>query len=168
MDLQQQLIVGQQAVLATEIIIRNNRELIRGVDRSINVTISALQVAVTVALALERQQLVLDKIEAINATTSGLIAGTAERLRTQGTAIHQQAASSMLDMDALRSAFSDINSALDEVTRYRRDALPKMETQVRELDRLAADHERTMDRIGRIDRIDIESTIDESTKADDA
>ena len=53
----------------------------------------------------------------------------------------------MLDMDALRSAFSDIEAALDEVTRYRRDALPKMETQVRELDRLAADNERTVDRM---------------------
>jgi uncharacterized protein YaaN involved in tellurite resistance len=177
LDLQQQLTVSQQALMATEIIIRNNRELIRGVDRSINVTISALQVAVTVALALERQQLVLDKIEAINATTSTLITGTAQRLQTQGTSIHRQAASSMLDMDALRSAFSDIEAALDEVTRYRRDALPKMETQVRELDRLAADNDRTMDRmdIGQTppDRPGAtpelgETELDETTRADDA
>jgi uncharacterized protein YaaN involved in tellurite resistance len=177
LDLQQQLTVSQQALMATEIIIRNNRELIRGVDRSINVTISALQVAVTVALALERQQLVLDKIEAINATTSTLIAGTAQRLQTQGTSIHRQAASSMLDMDALRSAFSDIEAALNEVTRYRRDALPKMETQVRELDRLAADNDRTMDRmdIGQTppDRPGAtpelgETELDETTRADDA
>ena len=52
LDLQQQLAVNQQGVLAIEIIIRNNRELIRGVDRAIDVTVSALQVAVTVALAL--------------------------------------------------------------------------------------------------------------------
>ena len=50
LDLQQQLAVNQQGVLAIEIIIRNNRELIRGVDRALDVTISALQVAVTVAL----------------------------------------------------------------------------------------------------------------------
>jgi uncharacterized protein YaaN involved in tellurite resistance len=177
LDLQQQLTVSQQALMATEIIIRNNRELIRGVDRSINVTMSALQVAVTVALALERQQLVLDKIEAINATTSTLITGTAQRLQTQGTSIHRQAANSMLDMDALRSAFSDIEAALDEVTRYRRDALPKMETQVRELDRLAADHEKAMDRtdIGQTapDRPGATPELgktesDETTRADDA
>ena len=55
LDLQQQLAVNQQGVLATELIIRNNRELIRGVDRALDVTVSALQVAVTVALALAHQ-----------------------------------------------------------------------------------------------------------------
>ncbi len=102
LDLQQQLAVNQQGVLAIEIIIRNNRELIRGVDRALDVTISALQVAVTVALALAHQKIVLDKIEAINTTTSEMIAGTAERLKTQGTQIHQQASSTMLDMESLK------------------------------------------------------------------
>src|SRR5690554_2524539 len=60
-DLQQQLTVSQQGVLALEVVIRNNRELIRGVDRAINVTVSALTVAVTVALAMANQRLVLDR-----------------------------------------------------------------------------------------------------------
>jgi uncharacterized protein YaaN involved in tellurite resistance len=141
LDLQQQLAVNQQGVLAIEIIIRNNRELIRGVDRAIDVTISALQVAVTVALALAHQKIVLDKIEAINATTSSMIAGTAERLKTQGAAIHQQASSTMLDMDALRSAFDDIDTALDEISRYRREALPTMAGTILELDQLTAETE---------------------------
>jgi hypothetical protein len=42
LDLQQQLAVNQQGVLAIEIIIRNNRELIRGVDRALDVTISRI------------------------------------------------------------------------------------------------------------------------------
>ena len=117
LDLQQQLAVNQQGVLAIEIIIRNNRELVRGVDRALDVTISALQVAVTVALALAHQRIVLDKIEAINTTTSAMIAGTAERLKTQGTQIHQQASSTMLDMEALKGAFADIDAALDEISR---------------------------------------------------
>jgi len=48
-DLQQQLAVNQQGVLAIEIIIRNNKELVKGVARGINVTVNALTVAVTVA-----------------------------------------------------------------------------------------------------------------------
>ncbi len=139
LDLQQQLAVNQQGVLAVEIIIRNNRELIRGVDRAIDVTISALQVAVTVALALAHQKIVLDKIEAINTTTSAMIAGTAERLKTQGTQIHQQASSTMLDMESLRTAFADIDTALDEISRYRREALPTMASTILELDQLTAD-----------------------------
>ncbi|MFV2040243.1 MAG: toxic anion resistance protein [Acidimicrobiales bacterium] len=147
MDLQQQLAVNQQGVLATELIIRNNRELVRGVDRALDVTVSALQVAVTVALALAHQKIVLDKVQAINKTTSEMIAGTAERLKTQGTEIHRQAASTMLDMDALRLAFEDINIALDEISRYRKEALPQMAGSIVELDKLTAEGEKSMKRL---------------------
>ncbi len=147
LDLQQQLAVNQQGVLAIEIIIRNNRELIRGVDRALDVTISALQVAVTVALGLAHQKLVLDKIEAINSTTSAMIAGTAERLKTQGTQIHQQASSTMLDMDALKQSFADIDTALDEISRYRREALPTMASNIIELDQLTADTEAAIEQM---------------------
>jgi uncharacterized protein YaaN involved in tellurite resistance len=147
LDLQQQLAVNQQGVLAVEIIIRNNRELIRGVDRALDVTISALQVAVTVALALAHQKIVLDKIEAINTVTSSMIAGTAERLKTQGTQIHQQASSTMLDMEALRASFEDINTALDEISRYRREALPTMAGTILELDQLTGESERAIEQM---------------------
>jgi uncharacterized protein YaaN involved in tellurite resistance len=147
MDLQQQLAVNQQGVLATEIIIRNNRELIRGVDRALDVTVSALQVAVTVALALAHQKIVLDKVEAINRTTSEIIAGTAARLKTQGTEIHRQAAGTMLDMESLRTAFDDINIALDEISRYRREALPQMASTILELDELTTEGEASIRRL---------------------
>ena len=136
MDLQQQLAVNQQGVLAIEIIRRNNRELIRGVDRAVNVTVNALQVAVTVALALNNQRIVLDKINAVNITTSNLIASTARRLKEQGTEIQKQASGSMLQIESLKSAFSDINSAMDEISKYRQDALPKMAQTILEFDDL--------------------------------
>ena len=137
-DLQQQLAVSQQGVLALEVVIRNNRELIRGVDRAINVTVSALNVAVTVALALANQRLVLDRVEALNSTTSSLIAGTAKALRTQGVEIQNRASSSMLDMEQLEAAFADVIGAIDEVSRYRREALPKLDAQIDRLETLAA------------------------------
>ena len=147
MDLQQQLAVNQQGVISIEIIMRNNKELVRGVDRAINVTISALQVAVTVALALANQKIVLDKINALSQTTSDLIAGTAATLKTQGTAIHTQASQSMLQMDSLKSAFADINSAMDEISRFRREALPKMAESILEFDQLTAQGEATIERM---------------------
>jgi uncharacterized protein YaaN involved in tellurite resistance len=136
MDLQQQLAVNQQGILAIELIRRNNKELIRGVDRAVNVTVNALQVAVTVALALNNQRIVLDKINAVNVTTSNLIAQTAQRLRMQGTDIQKQAAESMLQMESLKSAFNDISIAMEEISRYRRDALPKMAQTIIEFDDL--------------------------------
>lgn len=134
-DLQQQQAVSQQGVLALEVIIRNNRELIRGVDRAINVTVSALTVAVTVAMGMANQRLVLDRIEALNTTTSQMIGGTAKALRQQGVDIQQRASSAMLDMQVLEEAFGDVMGALDDLSSYRQQALPQLDEQI---DRLAA------------------------------
>jgi uncharacterized protein YaaN involved in tellurite resistance len=125
-DLQQQLAVSQQTVLATEIIIRNNKELTRGVDRALNVTISALETAASVAMALANQKIVLDKINSVNQTTSDLIQGTAARLKTQGVEIHKQASGAQLNLEALKSSFQDIKTAMQDVSTFRTNALPQM------------------------------------------
>ncbi len=44
-------------------------------------------------------------------------------------------------MEALRSAFEDIDSALNEISRYRREALPAMAGTILELDQLTAETE---------------------------
>jgi len=141
-DLQQQLAVNQQGVLASAIVMRNNSELVRGVNRALDVTVSALNVAVSTALALGNQRIVLDKVNAINRTTSDLISGTAKKLRTQGAAIHAQASTAMIEMNALKGAFADINAALDEISRFRHSALPQMAKTILDLDRLSAEGEK--------------------------
>ena len=143
-DLQQQMVVNQQGVLSIEMIIRNNKELVRGVNRALNVTMSALQVAITLALALANQRIVLDKVNALNATTNNLIAGTAERLKTQGVEIHKQAASTQLDMETLNQAFSDIRTALDDVSKFRHEALPKMASTILELDKMTVEQDKAI------------------------
>lgn len=136
MDLQQQLAVNQQGILTIEVILQNNRELIRGVDRATQVTVSALQIAVTLALSLAHQKVVLDKLDAVNRTTNDLIAGTASQLRTQGADIQARAAASQLDIDVLKRSFQDINAALDDIAGFRQQALPAMGQAVTEMTRL--------------------------------
>lgn len=136
-DLQQQLAVSQQGELTIEVVKRNNKELIRGVNRALNVTVNALQIAVTLALALANQKIVLEKIEAINTTTNDLIAKTAANLKQQGAEIHKKAASAQLDIEVLKQAFDDINAALEDISKYRQDALPKMATTIIEMDELS-------------------------------
>lgn len=133
-DLQQQQAVAQQAVLTIEVIIRNNKELIRGVQRALNVTVNALSTAVTLALALENQRITLEKVSAVNKVTNDLIAGTAAKLRTQGVEIHKQAASAMLDMEVLKQAFNDISMALNDIETFRSNALPTMKQNIEEMD----------------------------------
>jgi len=148
-DLQQQLAVSQQGVLALEVIIRNNRELMRGVDRAINVTVSALTVAVTVALAIANQRLVLDRVEAVNATTSEMIGGTARALRQQGVDIQQRASSTMLEMQTLEQAFGEVMVAIDDLSRYRREALPRLDDQIDRLSTLAGQGSDAIERLQR-------------------
>ncbi|AIQ52472.1 toxic anion resistance protein [Paenibacillus sp. FSL R7-0331] len=136
MDLQQMLVVNQQGIMAIEVVIRNNKELIRGVDRARNVTVSALKISVTVASALYNQKIVLKKIELLNQTTDNLISGTSRMLKEQGAAIHKQSLETSISADTLKQAFSDVLSALDSISSYKQEALPKMRdtiTQFREL-----------------------------------
>jgi uncharacterized protein YaaN involved in tellurite resistance len=150
-DLQQQLAVNQQGVLSTELIIRNNQELVRGVNRALNVTVSALQVAVTVAMALADQRIVLDKINALGKTTDSLIAGTAARLKTQGAEIHKQASTAQLDIQTLKTAFQDIKAAMDDIAQFRANALPQMASSILEMDKVTKEAE---DRIQKVEEAD--------------
>ena len=146
-DLQQQLAVNQQGVLAIEIIIRNNKELIKGVNRAINVTVNALNVAVTVALALANQKIVLDKIQAVNVTTEQLIAQTAATLKSQAASIQKQASESQLDMETLKRSFADINAALEDISTFRSKALPNMAKNILEMDHLTKETEQAIQRL---------------------
>ncbi|MGB1110412.1 MAG: toxic anion resistance protein, partial [Gammaproteobacteria bacterium] len=151
-DLQQQLLVNQQGFLTIEMVVRNNKELIRGVNRALNTTVGALQVAVTLAMALANQKIVLEKVQSINTTTENLIAGNAQRLKTQGAEIHKQASSTQLNIDVLKQSFADIHAALDDISRYRQEALPKMAADIIEMDQLAAESEQHIQRFENAER----------------
>jgi uncharacterized protein YaaN involved in tellurite resistance len=152
-DLLQRLSVNQQGVLVSEVLIRNNRELVRGVDRALFVTVDALNIAVAAAMALANQKLVLDAVDALNATTNTLIAGTAKRLRTQGADIQKRASSTTLDSEVLRKAFQDINAAIEDISTYRQKALPEMAKQIIELDTSARDAEKAISRMERGNKV---------------
>ncbi|KUP22179.1 toxic anion resistance protein [Paenibacillus sp. DMB5] len=147
MDLQQMLVVNQQGIMAIEVVIRNNKELIRGVDRARNVTVSALKISVTVASALYNQKIVLKKIELLNQTTDNLISGTSRMLKEQGAAIHKQALETSISADTLKQAFTDVLSALDSISTYKQEALPKMRETISQFRELADNGEKQILRL---------------------
>ncbi|WP_405176447.1 toxic anion resistance protein [Paenibacillus sp. FSL H8-0261] len=147
MDLQQMLVVNQQGIMAIEVVIRNNKELIRGVDRARNVTVSALKISVTVASALYNQRIVLKKIELLNQTTNTLISGTSKMLKDQGAAIHKQSLESSISVDTLKQAFTDVLSALDSISTYKQEALPKMRETINQFRELADSGEQQIVRL---------------------
>ena len=125
-DLLTQLAVSIQGYLAMDIIIKNNNELIKGVDRATTTTVSALRTAVIVAEALGNQKLVLDQITALNDTTSNLIESTSKMLADNSAKIQSQAAASTIGLPQLQSAFANIYATLDSIATFKVQALDSM------------------------------------------
>lgn len=146
-DLQQTLAVNQQGLLSTEVIIRNNQELVRGVDRAVNVTVTALSTASTLALALHVQKRVLKGVQSVTDTTNELIAGTAKTLRAQGVEIQKQATGTQLDLNTLKQAFQDVEAALQDIGNFRREALPKMMQSIEDMDELTQRMDSSVQRV---------------------
>jgi uncharacterized protein YaaN involved in tellurite resistance len=125
-DLLTQLAVSIQGYLAIDIIIKNNIELTKGVDRATTTTVSALRTAVIVAQALANQKLVLDQIGALNTTTSNMIASTSKMLADQSATIQEQAASSTVGIEQLQAAFANIYATMDSISDFKSRALDSM------------------------------------------
>jgi len=132
-DLLTQMAVTVQGYLALDLVKKNNVELVKGVDRASTTTVSALRTAVTVAQALTNQKLVLEQIGALNTTTAGMIDTTGEMLRTQTAAIHEQAASSTIPLETLQRAFQNIYDTMDQIDRFKLEALDNMKQTVNTL-----------------------------------
>jgi uncharacterized protein YaaN involved in tellurite resistance len=132
-DLLTQMAVTVQGYLALDLVKKNNVELVKGVDRASTTTVSALRTAVTVAQALTNQRLVLEQIGALNTTTAGMIDTTGEMLKSQTGAIHEQAASATIPLETLQRAFQNIYDTMDQIDRFKLQALDNMKQTVNTL-----------------------------------
>jgi len=149
-DLLTQMAVTVQGYLALDLVKKNNVELVKGVDRASTTTVSALRTAVTVAQAMTNQKLVLEQIGALNTTTAGMIDTTGELLRTQTGAIHEQAASSTIPLETLQRAFQNIYETMDQIDRFKLQALDNMKQTV---DTLSSEVEKSKGYIARAEGV---------------
>ena len=146
-DMQQVIVVNQQGIIAIEVIRRNNKELIRGVERAKNVTVSALRTATIVASALYNQKIVLNKINVLNKTTNDLISGTSKMLKDQGAEVHKQSIESSISIDTLKTAFSDTMEALNTISTYKQEALPRMKETINQFRELVEEGEKEISKM---------------------
>lgn len=146
-DFQQIYLVAIQGALAMEIIRRNNKELIRSVERAENVTIMALRTAVTVAEALYNQKIVLEKVKLVNQVTNDMIQSTSKLLNTQGVEIQKQATETAITPDTLKIAFQNTFDALDQISTFRQNALPVMAETINEFNAIAIDAKARLERM---------------------
>lgn len=144
-DLQQQLAVNQYGIVTSETIVQNNKELIRGVDRALNVTVVAFQTASALSVALEHQKTVLKGVESINDMTNELMLETSKKLKEQGATIQKQASQASVDVKVLQQAFANVDSALKEVSQFRVNALPELTRTIDEMNSLNTEMDKSID-----------------------
>jgi len=143
--------VSIQNYLAIDIVIKNNLELIKGVDRASTTTVAALRTAVIVAQALGNQKLVLDQITALNTTTSDMIQRTSEMLRDNSVQVQQQAASATIGLPQLQAAFQNIYQTMDAIDTFKVQALDTMAATIGTLENEVTKSREYLDRVSRQD-----------------
>ena len=147
MDMQQLIVVNQQGIVSLNVIRRNNKELIRGVNRAKNVTLSALRTGVMVASALYDQKIVMDKINILNETTENIIETTSHMLKEQGSEIQKHSAETMISPDVLKASFAEALQAIEDVSTYKEQALPKMKETINMFSDMANDGKKVVEQI---------------------
>ena len=147
MDMQQMIVVNQQGIVSLNVIRRNNKELIRGVKRAQNVTVSALRTGVMVASALYDQKIVMDKINILNSTTENIIESTSHMLKEQGSEIQKHSAETMISPEVLKASFAEALQAIEDVSTYKEQALPKMKETIEMFTDLADEGQKVVEKI---------------------
>ena len=147
MDMQQMIVINQQGIVSLNVIRRNNKELIRGVSRAKNVTVTALRTGVMVASALYDQKIVMDKINILNETTGNIIESTSHMLREQGSEIQKSSAEAMISPEILKNSFAEAIAAIEDVNAYKEQALPKMKETIIMFSDMANEGQKVVDKI---------------------
>ena len=147
MDMQQMIVINQQGIVSLNVLRRNNKELIRGINRAQNVTITALRTGVMVASALYNQKIVIEKIQTLNETTENIIQSTSRMLREQGSEIQKSSMETMISPEVLKTSFADAIAAIDDVSKYKEQALPKMQKTINIFYEMAQEGQEVVDKI---------------------
>lgn len=129
-DILTQLAVCAQGYLALDLLRRNNDELIRGVERAVSTTVSALRIALVISAALANQRDVLDEVDALRSTTDGLIRANTELLAMQSDEIRRAGSDPAVGVETIRTSFERIYQAIDAIDEYKASATHTMSATV--------------------------------------
>jgi uncharacterized protein YaaN involved in tellurite resistance len=159
-DLQTALNVNQQGVITYDLLIRNNDELIKGVERSVTITTVALSVGITAQFALNKQRMVLEAVKGTKEVTEKILIGNAETLKTQGVEIQKGAAEPTIAVEVLASAFTKLNEAVDDLSTFRINALAGMKESISKLEDLTKKGRDTIERMEKGEAVRKKAFID--------
>lgn len=143
----------QLGYTALEVIIRNNRELIRGSGGVVDSLQTTLSVAATVSMAVSKQKKLMGAIKSANLTADAMRNQAADLVKRQGVEIQKDASNMNGNIDELKKAFSTLSSAFDDISSFRMNALEPMKASIASMDQFHAENEKLIARIEKGNKI---------------
>ncbi len=147
MDMQQMIVINQQGIVSLNVVRRNNKELIRGINRAKNVTVTALRTGIMVASSLYNQKIALDKINILNSTTEDIISSTTRIIREQGNQIQKLSTETAISPEVLQTSFNEALAAIEDISTFKQEALPKMQETINTFNNIAIEGQKAIDKI---------------------
>ena len=127
------LVVTQEGILSSDLIVNTNWELIDNIANVRVVTKRALEIGVSMLIALENQKNVLDAIEKTKSVTNDLLVGNAKKMNQQASDIYTKSSSATLNIDTLKEAFNHIDEAMSKIDTFKSEAVIKAKGEVANL-----------------------------------
>lgn len=162
LDLKTQYTVALQTVQALDLMIKNNDQLARNVNRTVAVVGPALGTGAITAIGLARQGRVLAGTKAAKKVAEDVITNNSIMLKDQGGEIYRSASEAAIDPDVLAAAQQRLTEAIEAASTWKAQALVTMKDQIKKLERVAREGEKALRRAenGRKPRAEILAQID--------
>lgn len=133
LDTQEKISVTKQSIMSMDVIIKNNIELSRNIERATTVTVGALAMAVSITQALIDQKNILNTVNNINRATSDLLLYSSEKLHNQGAEIQKMSSTTMLDMKNLQTSIENCIQAYKDIDTFKENSLTNMNNVIDDL-----------------------------------
>ena len=127
------LVVTQEGILSSDLIINTNWELIDNIANVRIVTKRALEIGVAMLIALDNQKNVLNAIEKTKAVTNALLLDNAKKMNQQASDIYTKSSAATLNIDTLKEAFTHIDDAMSKIDTFKAEAVTKARDEVANL-----------------------------------
>ncbi len=127
------LVVTQQGFLSSDIIISTNWELVDNVSNIKTVTKRALEIGVSMLVALANQKRVLDASNKTKDLANDLVLGNARRMNSQVVDVYKQSNTATLSIETLKESFDNINSAMNKINDFKAQSLSKIRGEVAQM-----------------------------------
>ena len=89
----------------------------------------------------------MDKIKILNDTTGDIIESTSHMLHEQGSEIQKTSAEAMISPEILMNSFKEALLAIEEVSNYKEQALPKMKETILLFNNMAQDGQKVVNKL---------------------